>query len=106
MINYSARLRVVLDATNRSATFHGRVGDVQEAYCSAGVLVMWGAWLDGGRGSPSAQVWRAGTARTVSAPAFPWRLARATAAPFALLVFLVCYMTLAGCAAPCFELGV
>jgi hypothetical protein len=39
MINYSARLRVVLDATNLSATFHGRVDDVQEACCSAGVLV-------------------------------------------------------------------
>ena len=52
MIHYATRLRVVLDATNLSATFHGRVDDVQEACCSAGVLVRWGAWLDGGRGSP------------------------------------------------------
>jgi len=39
MINYSARRRVVLNAMNPSATFHGRVDDVQEACCSAGVLV-------------------------------------------------------------------
>jgi hypothetical protein len=32
MIDYSARLHL-------SATFHGRVDDVQEACCSAGVLV-------------------------------------------------------------------
>jgi hypothetical protein len=35
MINYATRLRVVLDAM----TFHGRVDGVQEACCSAGVLV-------------------------------------------------------------------
>jgi hypothetical protein len=39
MINYAARLRAVLDATNLAATFHGRVDDAQEACCSAGVLV-------------------------------------------------------------------
>ena len=37
--NYSARLRVVLDAMNLSSTFHGRVDDAQEACCSAGGLV-------------------------------------------------------------------
>ena len=37
--NYSARLRVVLDTMNLSSTFHGRVDDVQAAYCSADVAV-------------------------------------------------------------------
>jgi len=39
MITYATRLRVALDAMNLSATSHGRVDDVQEACCSAGVLV-------------------------------------------------------------------
>ena len=37
--NYSARLRGVLDAMNLSSTFHGRVDDVQGAYCAADVAV-------------------------------------------------------------------
>ena len=106
MITYATRLRAVLDAMNPSATFHGRVDDAQEACARPGCWSGEGHGSTGDGAAPPRKDGVRGSRRQRRAHGFgrgsgSSRLQRR----LRCLSFLVCYMTLAGCACGVLELG-